>query len=321
MLLIGVDSGGTKTLCVAVDEAFRLQGTGQSGPGRYTAVGVDTARQNIQTAIERALPDGSTDEHVVGGFGLSGLDSQRDRTIISEFLSDINAVEDYIIENDVVVAHESLFPDRRGITVISGTGSVAYGRTRDGDSHRVGGWGWLIGDEGSGFDVARRGLQAATRAQDDRAKTTSLVDGACEHFDLASFDDVLSYAYQDIEHPKDIASFAKEVIAAAKAGDEVAQDIVHTAGMELALAAETIQARLDIETPVPVGCLGGFGRAGPVTEAFSREIDRLLPDATLVDPIAHPVVGSVGLAASKAGLDATRSRLDTLDQAIDESRS
>ena len=318
MLLLGIDSGGTSTTCVAADTECRLQGVGRSGPSRYTAVGRETARENVRTAIADAVPADRLQERVVGGFGMGGLDNAADRRRIEEFLSDIEFVDRAYVENDVVIANEAMFHGGPGIVVVAGTGAIAYGRNADGTSVRSSGWGWLIGDEGSGFDAARRGLQAATRAQDGRGPETVLLEAAEAFFDIETLPDVTDHVYQRLDHPREIAPFAESVVSAARDGDDVASDIVEDCGRELALACEAIDDRIDVSPPVPVGCVGGFGTATPVAKAFARHAERTIAGANVVPPVEHPAIGGIVLAARHEEVDFDTAAIRALDDAIEE---
>ncbi|WP_135666291.1 BadF/BadG/BcrA/BcrD ATPase family protein [Halorhabdus rudnickae] len=316
MLLLGIDSGGTSTTCVAADTDFSLQGVGRSGPSRYTAVGVETAQKNVRAALTDAVPADRLEERIVGGFGMGGLDNEADRRRIESFLSDIELVDRHYIENDVVIANEAMFQGGPGIVVVAGTGAIAYGCDADGTSARSSGWGWLIGDEGSGFDAARRGLQAAARAQDGRGPETALLGAAESAFDVETLPDVTDHLHQQIDHPREIAPFAESVVSEATNGDDVATEIVEDCGQELALACKAIDDRIEVGPPVPVGCVGGFGTAEPVADAFARHAEEMIAGATVAPPVTNPAIGGLVMAARHEGIDSETAAIGRLDDAI-----
>lgn len=319
MYLVGVDTGGTKSKCIVLDQEFRLLGSATSGPGNYHVAGVDGARENVETAIRRALDEAGveTSERLVGGFGMGTLDTPEDRRIITEFLDDISFVDERYVENDVVTAHYATTAGESGITVVAGTGAMAYGTGDDGTAGRSSGWGWLIGDEGSGFDAARRGLQAATKAYDGRGEDTALVEAATDYFDLEDFETVFDEVYEGLDHPKNIASFAERVAAAARDGDEVAREIIADAADELAVAATAVEQELTFDPPVRVGCVGGFGTADVVAERFEAAVRERIPDVEFLTPVAHPVVGCVVIIAEALDRPVDRETLQVLDAAIE----
>lgn len=323
MYLVGVDTGGTKTRAIVLDQEFQLLGVGTSGPGNYHVAGVDGARNNVDAAIRQALSNAGVDtsERLVGGFGMGTLDTDEDYDVISGFLDDLAYMDDRYIENDVITAYYALTAGDPGIVVVAGTGAMAYGVADDGTDSRSSGWGWLIGDEGSGFFAARRGLQAATRSYDGRGEQTVLIDAAVEYFDLNDFENIFGAVYEVLEHPKNIAPFAEHVVKAARDGDEVAQRIVGEAGEELATAALAVQQDLNLDGPVCVGCVGGFGTADIVADQFEAHVREQFSAVEFLDPVTHPVVGTVVIVSEALGRSVNRETLDTLDEAIERAVS
>lgn len=323
MYIASVDTGGTSTRCIVVDESFTLHGIGDAGPGNYRVVGTERAKENVEVAIRNALADADVDpnEHVVGGFGMGTLDTDKDYDIITGFLNDIDIVDERYVENDVVVAYYSVTAGGPGVVVIAGTGAMAFGRDEAGERVRASGWGWLFGDEGSGYETARQGLQAASKAADGRGDATDLLDAACDHFGLEAFEDVFTAVYDDIDHAKDIASFAKPVAETAAAGDDVALDIIDDAAAELSSAATVVVEQLSLAPAPTVACQGGFGSADIVASRFKSKVRDAYPETEFVDTVTNPVVGSVALVAEKRGRAITGEDLAALDRAVSEMAS
>lgn len=320
MYTLGVDTGGSKTRCIVVDESLSLLGIGDGGPGNYRVAGPDRARENVEEAMRDALATAEVDptDEIIGGFGMGTLDTDEDYEIISGFLKEIDVVDEYHITNDVAVAYYSFTAGEPGVVVIAGTGAMAFGRNGAGEEARSSGWGWLFGDEGSGFDAARGGLQAAAKAYDGRGEPTGLVAAASEHFDLDSFDDVFTKVYGEIDHAKDIASFAKPVAETAADGDDVAMDIVRDAGSELATAASAVIEQLNLSPSPTVACQGSFGTAEVVSTQFESNLTDAYPETEFVDTVDNPVVGSIAYVAEERGDEVTRDELYELDAAITE---
>lgn len=319
MKILGVDSGGTKTETVIVDLECNLLGTGRGGPGNYHHVGAEGARGNIRETIDEAMADAGVEPEDVpyGGFGVSALDTEKDYEVISDFLNDIGYPKKKYIVNDVVISHYAVNGGRPGVTLVAGTGSIAYGTNQDGESCRVGGWGWLIGDEGSGSYVAIRGLQEASKAWDGRGKDTVLTDLASEHFDLDFPREVVSKT-QDSDLPESIASFSFCVTEAAARGDEVAMKIIDEGCGELAELAATAVERLGLKSPVRIGIVGGFGTDDLVFEKFEEKVGNEIPGVEVLEPVGNPVVGAVALVMEKIGREVSLGDLRELDSKIEE---
>jgi len=145
-----------------------------------------------------------------------------------------------------------------GVALIAGTGSIALGRDSHGTTARVGGWGHIIGDEGSGYEIGRRGLQAAVRAADGRGQTTALLELMLQHWHLDKASDIIGQIYPAGDKAV-IARLSPIVLMAARAGDKVARRIVQQAAGELALAVVTVSDILDFPaTQIPLALAGGL---------------------------------------------------------------
>lgn len=319
MKILGVDSGATKTKSIVVDLEYNLVGLGTGGPGNYHYVGVERARENIKETIDKAMADAQVEPEDIpyGGFGVGALDSNGDWEVISGFLEDIGYPKERYITNDVVISHYAVNGAEPGVTVVAGTGSIAYGTDQNGESCRVGGWGWVIGDEGSGAYAAVRGLQEASRAWDGRGESTILTELASEHFDLEVPREVISKV-QESDLPEDVASFAVCVAEAATRGDEVAMRIIDEGCEELATLASTAVERLGMESPVRVGSVGGFVTDDFVFKKFREKVRNKIPDVKVLKPINNPVIGSVALVMDKIGREVSTEDLRGLDSEIED---
>ncbi len=140
--------------------------------------------------------------------------------------------------------------------MIAGTGSIALGRDRHGTITRAGGWGHIVGDEGSGYDLGRHCLQAVSKAADGRGQMTALVEHVLSHWNLNSASDIIGRVYPDCDKAT-IASLSTLVFMAARGGDEVACSIVKDAARELALAAMAVKNKLDFPGEQVALALGG----------------------------------------------------------------
>src|SRR5207245_3436085 len=181
-----------------------------------------------------------------------------------------------------------------GIVVISGTGSICCGVNRQGKRVFAGGWGPVAGDEGSGNWIARRALQAAAQATDERGPKTCLVAAACEYFQVATPDDLATAIYAPSMTNERIAGFSKRVIDAARTGDKVSQQILNEAGIELGKAAATVIRKLKMEQErFQVTFIGGVFAAGELVIAPLREhITRVAKKAFIANPSFSPTVAA-----------------------------
>ncbi len=145
-----------------------------------------------------------------------------------------------------------------GVVLISGTGSIALGRDADGHRARSGGWGHILGDEGSGYIIAQQALQAVVRASDGRGPQTALRDRILQAWNLQNTDELIGEIYGEPDKAK-IASLSSWVMISARAGDQVAAQIIQHAAKELALAVHAVCQSLRFsEQEIPLALGGGL---------------------------------------------------------------
>ena len=258
---LGVDGGGSKTLAIVVDAQGNQRGQGLSGSSNYAAVGMSQAVAHIRSAVEEATSEaGCAMPLHAAWLGLAGIDRQDDSDKLLPHLRSL--AEIVYLTNDAELLLSAL-DSAVGVALIAGTGSIALARNSQGSIRRAGGWGHILGDEGSGYDIGRRGLQAATRAADGREPGTRLLELIMQHWKLTNADGLIDKVYH-AEDKASIAQVSTQVFAAARTGDSVAREIVRQAAQELALAAITAGATArdgpynDPSTPLPIALGGGL---------------------------------------------------------------
>ena len=307
MIIIGIDGGATKTIAVALDtENWRIH-RGLSGPSNYHLVGLEGMSRAIEESVFRALEG----LNLVGRdvdvmtIGLAGLDTSYDFKVVRDFLEDRNLARNLYLVHDTVNALYGALSGRPGVVVIAGTGSVAAGINSRGEYVRCGGWGYLLGDEGSAYDIGRRGLVAVLREYDGRGRKTVLTEYILDKLKIHSPDEIVKKVYIEGMGVREIASLAPLVTQAAIEGDEVAMDIVKESMKALAELVYTVINRLGMHgEEIEVGLIGGVFRAGRVVvEVFEEELKKLEPGVKLITPRWPPEVGALLHACEKVGID------------------
>jgi glucosamine kinase len=295
-LLIGADVGGTKTT-VAVAEGgqvlARASGAGAAlRPGRALAsagVIAELVRRTLAEAGRR-----TADVLVVGAAG-AGRSPERDE--LHAALRSEGIAQTIVITTDIEIALIAAFGDGPGIVVSAGTGSIAVARDRTGEMHRLGGYGWQMGDEGSGYAIGRAALGAVSRARDGRSPATALERRVLEAARCGDFDALISWAAAAT--PGEIASLAPQVLEVAAAGDPVAQGIADYAARELSLLALLLAERVGDDQPMRVALTGGLLETIPT---LRRAVLAKLADQPALRPVGEPVdavLGALALARRK----------------------
>ncbi|MCA1668327.1 MAG: BadF/BadG/BcrA/BcrD type ATPase [Thermomicrobia bacterium] len=252
---LGVDGGATKTVAVVVDAAGREIGRGMAGSGNQAAVGLERAVASIRGAVAEAARHAGGGAFRAAWIGLAGVDRPGDRDRLLPHLAMLADV--MRLTNDAELALTGL-AGAVGVAVIAGTGSIAVGRDATGKMARAGGWGHIIGDEGSGYELGRLALKAAARAADGRGPQTALLPAIVAEWRLSRPDAMIDRVYPDGEKGQ-IARLSALVFAAARDGDAVARGIVREAATELALAALAVGEKLGFpDDRVPIALAGGM---------------------------------------------------------------
>jgi len=308
VLILGIDGGGVKTVCaVARADDGEIVGRGAGGPSNYLKEGLFTARASLAEAVTEALVQAkATAEQIsVVCAGLAGTGRLDDRLRIKRLFVDLLPNARLVLETDAFIALVGATEYRPGLVVISGAGSIAQGINEKGEAARAGGWGHILGDEGSGYDIARRGLVAALHAQDGRGPETLIREKLLEHFYLASVDELISYLHQEGGTPRHIAEMYPLILEAAEEGDAVAQTLLESAAAALCEAAVAVVRRLSMEDKIfPVCLMGGVFRSSPKMQAsFQRQFARKVSGAHVQEPLHPPEIGAL-LIARKSLTDA-----------------
>jgi len=186
--LIGVDGGGSKTVALLSDSDGRLLGLGTGGPSNYHVTGMQAAGAALTQSVRAAFANAGLEPCSPRAIclGLSGVDRPADQAEIQAWLDAEMPGTQAVIVNDAELVLAAGTPAGWGVALICGTGSIAYGRTQEGRTARAGGWGYLLGDEGSGYAIGLAALRAVVRASDGRAPHTRLTHSILEYWSLAT---------------------------------------------------------------------------------------------------------------------------------------
>ena len=299
--VIGIDAGGTKTVCLLADEQGNIVASARAGGANLQAVGELEVEKVLHRVMEEAIGNRAVVPAAIC-LGMAGVDRHDDFAIVSAIMRRIGHKARIVVVNDALVALEAGAPGQPGIVVISGTGSISYGRNAKGEAARAGGWGYVLGDEGSGYWIGRAALRAVLRQADRRGTDTVLTDLLLKHFGVSAPPELIHEVYNKDLKPSAIGALATCVQSAFSQGDAVAIGILRGAANELEMFALSVARRLELIGQSFVFILaGGIFRAVPWLE---QELERRLPVAApgswvrLLD--REPAIGAVTLALQEA---------------------
>jgi N-acetylglucosamine kinase-like BadF-type ATPase len=287
-ILIGADVGGSKT-AVGVSEGGDVLSRAD-GPGAAVRPGRALASASIiAEVVRRGLAQVGKlagDVLVVGAAG-AGRDPEREE--LRKALRGEAIADRVIVTTDIEIALAGAFEHGAGIVVSAGTGSIAVGRDRNGKRHRIGGYGWQMGDEGSGYGIGRAALGAVSRAHDGRSPATALASRVFDAARAADFDALVRWAAG--ASPAEIAALAPHVLDVAAKGDPLAQGIADYAARELCQLAICLLPVMEVDPPVGVALTGGL-LAG--SQPLRRSVLARLGEEAALKPIDDPVDAVVG---------------------------
>jgi N-acetylmuramic acid 6-phosphate etherase len=303
--VLGVDGGGTHTvaLLAAVENGrVRIVGRGDAGPSNMKAVGPAAAFAAIDRAVANAFARAGLPRAPVGAacLGLAGAGRAEDQASVTAWAARVGLAEKTEAVGDMALP-VAVLPDGWGVGVVAGTGSCVWARSAAGRTVRAGGWGPLLGDEGSAYALALAGLRAVVRAADGRGQRSGLADRLLGRMQLREPSQLVAAVYDGAWDRARLAGLAADVIRAADEGDAVAEGIVSNQVTDLAACVGAVMA--DVGLPrvgVPIALAGGLLVQAPTYR------DRLLKSlgAMGIQPghvlaVSEPAEGALRLAADR----------------------
>jgi N-acetylglucosamine kinase-like BadF-type ATPase len=297
--VLGVDGGATTTTALLAElETGQVIGRGTGGSSNIQAVGETAALRELNTAVAAAFAAAGLRRQPVAAaaLGLAGIDLDGE-DVIRGWADLVDLADRLLVVNDARLLFAAGTPQDWGLAIIAGTGSIAYTRTPEGNNDRTGGWGWLLGDEGSAFQIGLRALRAVCRAADGVGPPTRLSQIVLEKLESAQIRDLIPAVYRGSWDKAFIARLAPVVLDCAH-HDEVAEQIVASQAQALArTAAAAVRQMPWPEHPIPTALSGGlFLHSGMYRARF---LDFLRQEGVHPEPVTlveEPARGAVLLA-------------------------
>jgi glucosamine kinase len=297
--LLGVDGGATKTLAAVFDLESGDLHLGHGGPSNEDAVGAKAAVAALLLAADEAMDGAGISDDDLGSavLAIAGTDTAAIASSVRTART-----EAWLVINDVLGAWAAATGGGPGVAVISGTGSNVFGVGSDGRGWRAGGWGHLLGDEGSGYWLGIQAIKAVLSDRESSGPPTALSEIAPSFFKAESIEAMATLVYSKPLTKGEIAAFARETSRVAEAGDAVARELYERGAAELAVQIRAVIERTGLHGSFPVGLIGSAFRAGPVfVDPLTRAIHEISPGAHVAAVEMTPVGGSLLLAAKAAG--------------------
>ena len=298
---MGADGGGTKTTGLIAESTGTVLARGRGDGSNQNVIGTDNAARNLAGLITTLARTAGRPVADIGSvvLGLAGAGDGRERQVM------IEAIQARLhgmglpslpisIETDGRIALEGAFDGGPGVVAVAGTGSVVMGKTPDGETLSIGGWGRVIGDEGSGYSIGLEALKAVSREIDGRGKAGRLRVSLSSRFGLETRDRIIAAIYRE---KFDIPSIAPAVLDAAEAGDDAALGILDRAAGEFAVQVVTAVDLLGLQGGTGVVMIGGLIDHETIyARMLAAEIKRSSPAVDIRAPLNSPAHGALLLA-------------------------
>ncbi len=293
LYFLGVDGGQSSTTALIGDESGQVLGFGRGGPCNH--VSGPEARERFMNAIggcvrealsQASLADGQKFEGAC--FGFSGGAGDKESLLAGMF-----TMEHRMVTHDAMIALAGAHGGGAGLIVIAGTGSIAFGRNAEGKVARVGGWGYVYGDEGGGFDITRQALRAALRLEEGWGPPTTLREKLLAATGAANANDLMHKFYTTAWPRPKIAALSRLVDEAADAGDAIAVDILSGSAQQLAgIAVACRRLAVGLEGEAAVAPIGGVFKSARLKDDFTHRIEAI-PGMRVREPMYNPAAGAL----------------------------
>lgn len=294
---LGIDGGGTKTTAIICDENAQLISRFVGESINYNSVGMETARKNLKATVDGVLPN---DVKLNAAFiGMSAISERADDEFTKKLCEGIIDCDKITMDSDVYIGLEAMRCDGSAAMVISGTGSMAVGRLPDGEIIHTGGWGYILGDEGSGYAICIDALRAAICGYEGSAEKTLLTDAVKEHYQVNDMLELIDIFYDPPMPRSEIAKLAPIVFKCAE-NDGVADAIIRNHAQLLANTVSALLSQLPEGTPL--GLWGGiFENYEKFRNLFSASVNERFPETEINVLEYAPEYGAVFAAIKTDG--------------------
>ena len=299
-LWIGIDGGGTKTTAVIGDESGHLLAVAKGSSGNLTAISTEQLYTLINELIDQLLiKTGAafTDVEMVFA-AMAGADRQAEQQKIYEAFKQSPVLEKLKIQSDIHAALAAGTWGREGTLIISGTGAIIFGYEQQ-KTFRVGGWGYLLGDEGSGYHLGKLAIRSVLKANDDKVPLKPFQEKILTHFNVLSPEQLITKIYGSPNPVTAISSVSRILLDAFE--EELSTSIVSAVQEALLELIESAYSRIDRTKPVVLH--GGLFSNNTFYEAFTLRFSSRFPDLIALKPTISGTVGAYLLALHESKVE------------------
>jgi N-acetylglucosamine kinase-like BadF-type ATPase len=302
---IGVDGGGTKTLTYLGDMKGNILDSCVFGPSNYYSSGLENTKDVFADIVSYYCRKHGFEANdlVFISLGLAGVDREMDKQVIMDIFVELNISCDILVYNDARTALVGALGKDEGIIIVSGTGSIATG-IRNNRLVRAGGWGHILADEGSGYDIGMKTLITIMKSYDGRLAPTIMTKKAIDFLELDGVEDIIGFVHDPNTDKKRIAEVSMVAVQAAKEKDALALAILDQAVEALLQLAHAVIRKLYSEDEsAELTYIGGIiTNVDHIRDSFIREIGKKYSNLKIKKPAQDGAVGALYLGWNKYGV-------------------
>jgi N-acetylglucosamine kinase-like BadF-type ATPase len=295
--VIGIDGGGTKTVLKISDLMGNLLGTYEGGPCNLNS----TSAENVEKMLKELILSSVKDKFLLLKdcrgicIGTAGAGREREKGIIQNIIREAGYSGKLIVTDDAVTALYGGCGKGEGIILISGTGSICFGINEAGEKCRVGGWGHIIGDEGSAYDISVKILNSVMKSFDGREEETLLKDLVIKKLELDKVEDLIEYVYRKGNGKNEIAAIATTLSEACSRGDKVAVRIAEEAAEDLFNHVRVVVEKLNLQGKEANLVTNGsvINKNSYIRSQFEKLVNKCFPNINILEPKADAALGAV----------------------------
>jgi len=319
--VFGIDGGGTHSRAILMTDKGKVVFVGKGPSLNYHDIGAGQVSSTIKRLFNDALSKAHARPDECKGvcLGLAGAGQQHDRDILQPIFNDLFGKESYLLMGDAQIALVGGTLSEIGIIVLAGTGSMVYGRNEDNVEGRVGGYGPLLSDQGSGYHIGLEALKMIVQYHDDMEDKPDFHDLVFNHIGVERIGDFISWVNSTSATRERIASIAPIVIQAANEDDPLADEILNRQADGLAKCVDALHKRLSFPERADVVLSGGlFSDTSYFSQMLRRKIHYFIPGANVIAPKLDAVVGAALYALSLANVAIDEDLLDNVKRSFRE---
>ncbi len=311
MYLLGVDGGGTKTTAVLLNLTTGAMTTAKAGPGNIAVLGKAAGHRLLEELLEQLLAGVEREAIRAATFSFAGVGREREKSIAAAILRETGLRETAIM-TDARMFYFAYLGEDEGILLSSGTGAVCC-LQRNGEFLIVGGWGYLLGDEGSGFAMGRDAIRYALQDDEKGLQPAELTKAILRYYDLVRPRELQTLTYASVNPQNIIASCAEQIGIVADAGDKRAAKIVDDAASALVELLQRGIEQFGKQKVITLALAGGvLNKEGPVTRLLIQKLGKMRQKFEILDEGYTPAAAAVCHAAARVGLTLPETTIKSL---------